>query len=293
MSAAGRRRCCTRSARSGSRTISTAPSLGWSPPPARSSRRSRWGTTRARSGRRRARSGSRTSSDDSISRDRPGDGRGRADPSRSAARPRPSTAEGDGLWLAVGASDTEHRGGTLTVSSQRHDADLDRSRARLRLRTLWQVLTITNDGLLAYQKVGGADGAALVPDLASALPQVSPDGLTYRFPLRGGIRYSTGDPSAPRTSGTAWNEVLLLAATQRRSSARSTAPTRVPRTPPTCDLRESIVTDAEAVTFHLARPDPDLPLQAHAAVRVPGPGRRSRPRTRGSFPSRRRDRTWS
>ena len=61
-----------------------------------------------------------------------------------------------------------------------------------------QILSITNDGLLSFKKVGGADGATLVPDLASALPEVSADGLTYRFPLREGIRYSNGRPRAPR-----------------------------------------------------------------------------------------------
>ena len=61
----------------------------------------------------------------------------------------------------------------------------------------WRVLALTNDGLLAYKKVGGPDGATLVPDLASALPDVSADGLTYRFPLRDGIRYSTGEPVRP------------------------------------------------------------------------------------------------
>ena len=62
---------------------------------------------------------------------------------------------------------------------------------------VWRILTITNDGLLAYRKVGGPDGAMLVPDLASALPDVSADGLTYRFPLREGIRYSNGEPLRP------------------------------------------------------------------------------------------------
>ena len=61
----------------------------------------------------------------------------------------------------------------------------------------WRILTITNDGLVGYRKVGGPGGATLVPDLASALPDVSADGLTYRFPLRGGIAYSTGEPIRP------------------------------------------------------------------------------------------------
>ena len=107
-------------------------------------------------------------------RDRPGDGR--VEPTLPVGGAAASlTAEGDGLWLAVGASATEHRGGTLTVASQRKmPTTIDPALAYDGLT--WQLLSITNDGLLAYKKVGGADGAALVPDLASALPQVSPDG---------------------------------------------------------------------------------------------------------------------
>ena len=74
----------------------------------------------------------------------------------------------------------------------------------------WRILTITNDGLLAYKKVGGPDGATLVPDLASALPEVSADGLTYRFPLREGIRYSTGDPVRPEDFRRAIERALVL-----------------------------------------------------------------------------------
>ena len=47
------------------------------------------------------------------------------------------------------------------------------------------------------RKVGGPDGATVVPDLATALPEVSADGLTYRFVLRSGIRYSNGEPVRP------------------------------------------------------------------------------------------------
>ena len=64
---------------------------------------------------------------------------------------------------------------------------------------------MTNDGLLSFKRVGGADGATLVPDLASALPEVSADGLTYRFPLREGSATRPAIRCAPRTSGTRWN----------------------------------------------------------------------------------------
>jgi peptide/nickel transport system substrate-binding protein len=48
--------------------------------------------------------------------------------------------------------------------------------------------------LLGYKHVNGPDGATLVPALATALPQVSADGLTYTMTLRSGLKYSDGTP---------------------------------------------------------------------------------------------------
>ena len=79
----------------------------------------------------------------------------------------------EGLWVAVGASATQHRGGTLRLSSPLPTPpSLDPAVAYD--TDVWRILTITNDGLLAYRKVGGPDGAMLVPDLASALPTSRP-----------------------------------------------------------------------------------------------------------------------
>ena len=37
---------------------------------------------------------------------------------------------------------------------------------------------MTNDGLVAFQRVGGPQGAAIVPDLATSIPQPSDGGRT-------------------------------------------------------------------------------------------------------------------
>ena len=168
--------------------------------------------------------------------------------------------DGDGLWLAVGASATEHRGGTLTVSS-RTDAPTSLDPAVVYDTIGWQILTITNDGLLSYKKVGGPDGATLVPDLASALPQVSADGLTYRFPLRDGIRYSTGEPVRPEDFRYAMERALSLSGDAASLFRAIDGADACAKDPSTCDLSDSIVVDEEAVTFHLAHPDPDLPFK--------------------------------
>lgn len=38
------------------------------------------------------------------------------------------------------------------------------------------------------------DSVEIVPQLATALPEISPDGLTYRIPLRQDVRFHDGSP---------------------------------------------------------------------------------------------------
>jgi peptide/nickel transport system substrate-binding protein len=176
---------------------------------------------------------------------------------------------GGGLWLAVGASATEHRGGTLTMSSAA-EAPLSLDPAIAYDGVVWQINTITNDTLVTYKKVGGPDGATLVPDLASALPQVSEDGLSYRLPLREGIRYSTGELVRPedfrygleRSISQSLEAAGIFGALEGAKACSGNT---------VCDLSDSIVVDDEAVTFHLARPDPDLPYKLALQFATPVP----------------------
>ena len=180
--------------------------------------------------------------------------------------------DGDGLWVTVGASATEHRGGTLAVASK-GDAphSIDPAVVTGSTNYSWQILSITNDGLLAYKKVGGPDGSTLVPDLASSLPEVSADGLTYRFPLRQGIRYSTGDLVRPEDFRYGLERTLSLSRYPASFfSAIEGADACGPGTS-VCDLSGSIVVDDDAVTFHLARPDPDLPYKLALPPAFPVP----------------------
>ena len=58
----------------------------------------------------------------------------------------------------------------------------------------WQAMWNVYLSLLGYKHVAGPDGATLVPALATALPQVSADGKTYKLTLRKGLKYSDGTP---------------------------------------------------------------------------------------------------
>ena len=106
----------------------------------------------------------------------------------------------DGLWLAVGASATAHRGGTLTLStSGTAFPTLDPAVAYC--GDNWAILTITNDGLLAYKRVGGPDGTTLVPDLALGAPRRLPRRSHLSLPAAAGDPLlDRASPCAPRTS---------------------------------------------------------------------------------------------
>ena len=198
-------------------------------------------------------------------------------------------SRGEGLWLAVGAAADEHLGGTLTVSSEQEaPATLDPAFA-FNDSIEGQILSITNDGLLSYRKIGGGDGATLVPDLASALPEGPRRRVDISVPAPGRDRVFDRGARAPR-------RLPARTRTGSRAGPRSGflfdsiegADTCVDLgDPSTCDLSDSIEVSEEAVTIHLAHPDPGPAFQTRAAARA-SPFR-SGPRSGTGASSRARD----
>ena len=126
---------------------------------------------------------------------------------------------------------------------------------------MWQMLSVTNDGLVGYRRAGGPAGDTLVPDLATALPAPADGGRTYTFHLRPGIRYSNGTPVRPEDFRHAIERVF--ASTPGGAAAYYTGiigAGQCQRTPGHCDLARGIVTNdqADTVTFHLTAPDPEF-----------------------------------
>ncbi|MBI3217561.1 MAG: ABC transporter substrate-binding protein [Mycobacterium sp.] len=58
----------------------------------------------------------------------------------------------------------------------------------------WEVMYNTYTPLLTYKHAKAEAGAEVVPGLAKALPEVSPDGKTYKLTLRPNMKYSDGTP---------------------------------------------------------------------------------------------------
>ena len=195
-----------------------------------------------------------------------------------------------GLGTSVGAEyRPELAGGTLRMVAAQGAGTID---PQINYTSAyWNLFQATYDGLIAFQKVDGAAGFVIVPDLAEAIPAATNDGKTYVFKLRKGIRFSNGKEmgvddvvasfqrifkvSSP-TSGSFYN--IIVGADACLSA------------PATCTLEGGVVGDAAAgtVTINLTRPDPeflyklgvphavilpaDAPTQDAGTVPIPGTG---------------------
>ena len=181
------------------------------------------------------------------------------------------------LYVSVRSSGLEHRGGTLRVVGAPPDF-IDPARAFS--SQAWAILSMTNDGLVGFRRVGGIEGVRLVPDLAASMPAPTIDGKSYTFRLRAGVRYSTGQFVHPEDFRAEIERVFELAKPASPGRGYYSAIVGTERCQPGrhCDLARGIVTDpvARTVTFHLRAPDADfltkLALPWAAAVPA-GPGR--------------------
>ncbi len=170
---------------------------------------------------------------------------------------------GHNILATVLPSLASHRGGTLTVVARLSPPGLSADTAVAWSTYLWQILSMTNDGLVGYRRVGDRAGGTPVPDLATALPVPSDGGKTYTFQLRKGIKYSNGDLVKPEDFRRAIERVFV--------SNHGTGPasffysgiagaSRCERVPRHCSLAPGIVTNDQAntVIFRLTAPDPEF-----------------------------------
>ncbi len=178
------------------------------------------------------------------------------------------TVGGDRLWASTLASVSSHHGGTLRLGLS---VDLDFiDPAMAYFSPSWQILSITNDGLVGFQRTAGAAGSRLVPDLATSIPAPTDGGRTYRFVLRRSIPYSNGRLVRASDVRRAIERAMTAQAAAGLDAPGQAGPAGpffskivgASRCKPgaACDLSKGIETDDRAgtVTFHLTAPDPEF-----------------------------------
>lgn len=174
-----------------------------------------------------------------------------------ANAPSALAAAGGTLWVTVRAAAPSHRGGTLRVASENSPSSIDMAVTYDSLS--WQIFAMTNDGLVGFRKVSGAEGSLLVPDLATSLPKPTDGGTTYTFQVRPGIRYSTGDVVRPEDLRRAIERVYTTGISGGVVFYDGIVGSdRCRKDPPGCDLSEGIQTSKGTVTFRLEKPDPEF-----------------------------------
>jgi ABC-type transport system substrate-binding protein/class 3 adenylate cyclase len=180
-------------------------------------------------------------------------------------------ATASGTLAATVPPPAGHRGGTLTIATWPlnplgYPVSIDPQSGWAYQSEVWNLLAMTNDGLVGFKRVGGPDGENVVADLAEALPVVGDGDRTYTFTMRCCVRYSTGQLVKPadiryaleRTfelNPTAPGGVVLPPASYYQDIEGAS---RCIATPRTCDLAQGISVTGSAITFHLTRPDPEF-----------------------------------
>jgi ABC-type transport system substrate-binding protein/DNA-binding SARP family transcriptional activator/DNA-binding beta-propeller fold protein YncE len=182
---------------------------------------------------------------------------------RVGAAPNAVVINGRQLWTTVLAGPAEHRGGVLRMAEGPEFASTGSSLdpAQFAGMSQWQMLSMTNDGLVTYKRVGGLAGNTLVADLATSLPAPTDHGRTYTFQLRGGIRYSDGALVRPIDFRDELERIFRLGNTYAETFYTGLVGARAClRAPGRCSLASGVVADdrARTVTFHLTAPDPDF-----------------------------------
>jgi ABC-type transport system substrate-binding protein/DNA-binding SARP family transcriptional activator/streptogramin lyase len=191
----------------------------------------------------------------------------RIDPRTGSPRPIPvgnqpaalAPARG-GVLVTVLPSLASHHGGTLTLVAQLPPHTQATDPAAAYTMPMWQMLSVTNDGLVGYRRTGGPTGNTLVPDLATALPTPANRGTTYTFHLRPGIRYANGIPVRPEDFRHAIERGFAIGLGPASYYTGIIGAAQCYQTPRRCHLERGIVVNdqSDTVTFHLTAPDPEF-----------------------------------
>jgi peptide/nickel transport system substrate-binding protein len=167
------------------------------------------------------------------------------------------------IWVSAAGSPAQHSGGSLSIIASsdylggiNNSTTLDPAFAYRNFG--WDLISVMNDGLVAFRRAAAAAGTQIVPDLATALPQVSDGGRAYTFTLRSGIDYSNGGTVVPSDVLASFERMVPTGPDYFAAIAGASACEAHPKRE--CNLSSGITVDDadDTVTFNLVKPDPDF-----------------------------------
>jgi YVTN family beta-propeller protein len=186
-------------------------------------------------------------------------------------------ASGDRVYVSVRGGILQYKGGTFKFGTAFEAETLDPQFGWNEFN--FAITTSTHDGLLSFKRVGGIEGAVILPDLADDFRPPTDGGTTYTFTLRRGLRYSNNTEVHASDVRKTFERAFQAEGRDREGNVIP-AKTRVffgeikgtsACSPTKCDLSAGIVTDdtARTVAFHLTKPVPDFPyFLAHPLAAV-------------------------
>ena len=163
------------------------------------------------------------------------------------------------LALPSTAQAADHTGGTLKLTSTSAAGTVDPGINYT--AQFWQLLFITNDGLLAFDHTAGAASNSIVADLATEVPKAEDGGKTYVFTLRKGIKFSNGKDITPDDVVATFQRLFKVSSPNAASWYNVIVGSDAClKTPASCTLAGGVVADdaANTVTFHLKAPDSEF-----------------------------------
>ena len=124
----------------------------------------------------------------------------------------------------------------------------------------WQLLILTHDGLVAFKRVGGAEGTKIVPDLAESVPKPTNGGKTWKFKLRSGIKFSNGQTLTGKDVKATFERLFKIGNSPNAGTWYNVivGGDACVKSPKTCDLSKGIVVKGNDVTFHLTKGDAEF-----------------------------------
>jgi peptide/nickel transport system substrate-binding protein len=155
------------------------------------------------------------------------------------------------------AARAAHEGGTLTTLWNTVGASIDPG---IDYDQNVILLRLPYHGLVGFQRRDGLAGNKVVPDLATALPKVSADGLTWKFTLHKGVSFSNGKPVTAKDFVWTFERQFKMNGPATGIYGAIVGAAACVKAPATCDLSKGVIANdaTGSVTIKLAHRDPDF-----------------------------------